>query len=33
MKRAEMKNKIYNEFESALNQADDHIKAYNKIRE
>ena len=33
MKRTEMKNKIYAEFESALNQADHHLSAYDRIRE
>jgi len=33
MKRTEIKNKIFSEFESALKQAESHIQAYQKIKE
>lgn len=32
VKRAEVKNRIYEEFESALKQAETHIEAYGKIK-
>lgn len=33
MKRTEIKNKIYSEFEAALKQAEAHVEAYGRIKE